>query len=81
MNLRHNISGLLLLALAPRRPPAPSRRLTRTLIPKPGTGGSDPVPVDTEITSIHDLNATQGYLNSHAPGGRAVRSKWISALS
>lgn len=33
--------------------------------PKPGSG-TDTDPVDTEITSIHDLNTNEGYLNSHS---------------
>lgn len=33
--------------------------------PRPGTGGGTE-PADTEITSIHDLNGEEGYLNSHA---------------
>lgn len=67
MNLRHNISSLLLLALALSTAACSKPSADENPNPKPGTGGSDPVPVDTEITSIHDLNATQGYLNSHAP--------------
>lgn len=67
MNLRHNISSLLLLALALSTAACSKPSADENPNPKPGTGGSDPAPVDTEITSIHDLNATQGYLNSHAP--------------
>jgi len=67
MNLRHNISSLLLLALVLSTAACSKPSADENPNPKPGTGGSDPVPVDTEITSIHDLNATQGYLNSHAP--------------
>lgn len=66
MNLRHNISSLLLLALALSTAACSKPSADENPNPKPGTGGSDPAPVDTEITSIHDLNATQGYLNSHA---------------
>lgn len=66
MNLRHNISSLLLLALGPpRRPPAPSRRLTKTPIPN-RVRRQRPRARRYGVTSIHDLNATQGYLNSHA---------------
>ncbi len=33
--------------------------------PRPGSGSPEE-PTDTEISSIQDLNTTQGYLNSHA---------------
>lgn len=66
MNLRHNISSLLLLALALSTAACSKPSADENPNPKPGTGDSDPAPVDTEITSIHDLNATQGFLNSHA---------------
>ena len=66
MNLRQNICNLVLLALALSTAACTKPSADENPNPKPGKDGGDPAPVDTEITSIHDLNATQGYLNSHA---------------
>lgn len=53
-------SGLLLAWVACAKPSADEHPN-----PKPGTN-TDPEPVDTEITSIQELNADEGFLNSHA---------------
>ena len=64
MNLRHRITGVCACALMLSLAACTKSSADDNPNPKPGSGVPD-VPVDTEITSIHDLNADQGYLNSH----------------
>ncbi len=57
----HKITAILLvLALAACTKPSADEHPN----PKPRSG--DQTPVDTDITSIHQLNAEQGYVNSHS---------------
>ncbi len=58
-------NSLLLLALALSAAACTKSSADDHPNPKPGSAVA-PEPVETDLTSIHDLNAEEGYLNSHA---------------
>ena len=65
MNFSKLTTGLCILALALAPAACTKPSADEHPNPKPGTG-EVPEPVETDISSIHDLNTGEGYLNSHS---------------